>query len=271
MTHNAWSRGSIGPVTPHAEQLVRRVVDLVGAFGERRHRDRLQRTLVDIAVSLEGVDGAAVVQRLEDGRLEVSAFSSEDARHVTQVQLQDPPTGPAAESAATGQPILLHRLDEPDAAAPAFSRAALDAGFGYAYALPLGRRSRILGSVVLYGADSRDLARGERTILESMTEIVAIGLSQRGTLEAADQRVNQLERALATRVLIEQAKGVLLARGDVDLAGAYEILRRQARSRHVHLQDAARDVLARAGVPGALDDLLEQPRSGTADDDVSRS
>ena len=218
---------------------------LIDTFIESRHRDRLSRTLVRLALSVDGVDGAAVVEVPDGHEREVVAFSGEDIRHLTDLQLTDPSGGPAADAVQFGEPALLQRHQ--GGRKWTLLRPFVDElGHHYVYAIPLRRRSETFGGLVLYGRDFRHLDGAGRQLLETLAQIAAIGLAQARAVRAANERADQLEGALTTRAVIEQAKGVLLAQGYPDPGAAFEALRGHARTHRRRLDQVARDVVQRA-------------------------
>src|SRR4029453_7057674 len=89
--------------------------------------------------------------------------------------------------------------------------------------------------------------RGAVGGLEALAELVA-GVVQGGVrLDTSQTEVGQLRHALTSRVLIEQAKGVLVAREGLDPEAAFQLLRRQARSTARPMADVAGEVIAQAG------------------------
>lgn len=230
------------PTVGSTAHVVRQVMTLIDTFVESRRRDRLSRTLVRLALEVDGVDDAAVVEVRDGDELEVMAFSSEDVRHLTGLQLTDPTGGPAVGAVRSGEPALLERHQGGHQWA-LLQPFADELGHQYAYAIPMRRRSETLGSLVLYGRDVRGLDDAGRQLLETLAQIAAIGLAQARAVRAANERADQLKGALTTRAVIEQAKGVLLAQGYPDPDAAFEALRGHARTHRRRLDEVARDVV----------------------------
>ena len=224
---------------------------LVDTFVGSRRRDRLARTLVRLAMEVDGVDGAAVVEVSEDNRPEVVAFSDEDVRHLTDLQITGR-SGPAFDAADAGRSALLEQRGG-DPRWAVLSPLAEELELTYAYAIPLIRRRKTLGGLVLYGRSSPDVDRLDAR-LETLTAVAAVGLLQARMHRAVDERVEQLERALVHRAIIEQAKGVLLAQGHADPEAAFEALRGHARRHRVKLDEVAREVVK--GASGAKQALV---------------
>jgi ANTAR domain len=234
------------PLSPESVDAVRGVLPLVGTSAAPPQGDRLPEVLVGLAVDLVGVREAVVMLLPGGGRPEVAACSSEEVGRLCKPGVVDPQGGPGGEAACTGRAVLLEPPARTRPGHQGFTRAAVDLGFGLVHALPIAFGPVTLGSLVVFGEAALALCRPERRMLAALVEVAAVGLHQQRALQAADDRVGQLERALVSRVVIEQAKGALLARGAADLAGAFRALRVHARSHHLRLEDVAADVVGRA-------------------------
>jgi GAF domain-containing protein len=125
---------------------------------------------------------------------------------------------------------------------------ALEAGFKSAFALPLRLRDTTLGAMNLFHAEQTPMDERDVIVARAFADLATIAvLQQRATAES--QRINeQLSGALTSRIVIEQAKGVISERAGVDLAEAFTRLRRYARDHNQRLSD-----IAHAAVDGSLD------------------
>jgi GAF domain-containing protein len=129
-----------------------------------------------------------------------------------------------------------------------FSATALRAGFASALALPLRLREVTLGALNLLSATRAPMAEADLIVARAFADLAALSIAQhRASTEA--QRLNeQLSAALTSRVVIEQAKGVISERAGVDLAEAFARLRTHARNHNLRRTD-----VARAATEGTLD------------------
>ena len=244
------------PLTAESAEAVRGVLPLVDTSAAAS-RDGLPEVLVGLAVDLVGVEEAVVVLVADRGRVEVAACSSEEVGRLCKPGVVGPQGGPGGEAACTGRAVL---LESPGCIRPGhlgFARAAGELGFGLVHALPLGCGPSTVGSLVVFGVAASALCRPERRMLQALVQVAAAGLHHQQALRSAGDRIGQLEQALGSRVVIEQAKGALLARGAADLAGAFHQLRVHARSHHLRLEDVAREVVGRAAHHGPA--LLPPP------------
>ncbi len=133
---------------------------------------------------------------------------------------------------------------------PSFSAAALDAGFRSAFALPLRLREATLGALNLLSVTNAPIDEADIIVARAFADLAALSIVQhRASAEA--QRLNeQLSEALTSRIVIEQAKGVIAERAGTSLAEAFSRLRAYARCHNRRLTDAAQ-----AAVDGTLDPL----------------
>src|SRR5207344_2254100 len=141
-------------------------------------------------------------------------------------------------------------LDKGSGRWPSFSAAALEAGFQSASALPLRLREATLGALNLFSVTQAPMDEADVMVARAFADLATLSIVQhRASAEA--QRLNeQLSGALTSRVVIEQAKGVISERAGVDLAEALSRLRNYARNSNVRLTD-----VAEAAVGGTLDPL----------------
>jgi len=127
---------------------------------------------------------------------------------------------------------------------PHYAPRALRLGYTLVTALPLRERTRTSGALVLLsGARQSALSPDALTLGQSMADFTAVTLRRAGEADRSRTLTAQLELALTSRVIIEQAKGVLATRWEVTPDEAFTRLRRHARSRQRPLNDVAREVV----------------------------
>jgi GAF domain-containing protein len=162
--------------------------------------------------------------------------------------------GPCLEAFRTGAPVRHENLEAGAGRWPSFSAAAVQAGFRSASALPLRLREVTLGALNLLSVTRAPMAEADVMVARAFADLATLSIVQhRASAEA--QRLNeQLSAALTSRVVIEQAKGVISERAGIDLAEAFARLRTYARSRNQRLTD-----VARAAVDGTLEPAAWAP------------
>jgi GAF domain-containing protein len=209
--------------------------------------------LTDRCVTLLGVSAAGVMLASPSGSLGLVASSSEAMRLLELFELQEQ-EGPCLDAFRSGG-----RVDQEDLRAgsgrwPLFSAAAVRAGFQSAVALPLRLREVTLGDLNLLSTTRAPIGEADVIVARGFADLAALSILQhRASAEA--QRLNeQLSAALTSRIVIEQAKGVISERAGIDLTEAFARLRGYARNANLPLTD-----VARAAVDGTLD-----PRAWTS-------
>lgn len=199
--------------------------------------------LANRCVDTLAVDAAGILLADEHRELQVVGASSDAARLVELFELQDQ-RGPCMECYLTSAPVTVAGLAEQPQRWPEFSSAALNAGFGAVHALPLRLRAQTIGALNLFTVKAGVLGESTIRVAQAMADVATIGLLQAQIITRRDLLASQLQNALQSRVLIEQAKGVLAERLSIGMSQAFEALRRYSRSRHQHLSAVAEAVVA---------------------------
>ena len=202
--------------------------------------------LADRCVSLLGVTAAGVMLASPAGSLGLVASSSETMRLLELFELQAQ-EGPCLDAFRTGERVEHQDLEAESGRWPSFSAAALREGFQSVSALPLRFRDVTLGALNLFSVTQDPMSEADVMVARAFADLATLSIVQHRA--SAEARMNeQLSAALTSRVGIEQAKGVVAARADVDLAEAFSRLRAYARDSNLRLTD-----VAQAAVAGTLD------------------
>jgi hypothetical protein len=151
------------------------------------------------------------------------------------------PSGP-------GEPAGPANLDAGSGRWPSFSAAALQAGFASASALPLRLREVTLGALNLLSVTRAPMDEADVIVARAFADLATLSIVQHRASAQTNSLNEQLSGALTSRIVIEQAKGVICERADVDLAQAFSRLRAYARNSNLRLTD-----VDRAAIDGTLD------------------
>src|SRR5260370_816566 len=170
--------------------------------------------LTERCVQLLGVSAAGLL--LTDGKdaLQVVAASSERTRLLELFQLQTD-QGPCVDCFRTGQPVSVTDLTSA-ARWPRFTTAAAEVGFAAVHALPMRLRTEVIGALTRSDANPGGLEEGKLRIGQALADVATIGLLQQRAIHRRDALTEQLQTALNSRIVIEQAKGVLAERLHLD-------------------------------------------------------
>jgi transcriptional regulator with GAF, ATPase, and Fis domain len=207
----------------------------------------LMYRLVEQSVDLLEVSAAGLLLADGRGRLQVMAASDEQSHMLELFQLQNR-EGPCLECFHTGAQVLSTDISVEIQRWPLFAPAAEAAGFRAVYALPLRLRSETLGCLNLFAPRPTALPASDLRVAQALADVATIALLQERAIRRGEVLAEQLETALNSRVIIEQAKGVLAERGRIGMDAAFRRLRGYARSTNSRLAQ-----IARAVVDGELD------------------
>jgi len=204
-------------------------------------------TLVERSVELLAADAAGLMLANQQGRLEVVAASSEEARVLELFELQSS-QGPCMDCFLSGEPLVNIDVAQMTDRWPLFTAAAALAGYRSAHALPLRLRGQVIGAMNLFAVADVPLTSDDVALGQGMADIATIGLLQQRRALEHDILTEQLQAALNTRIVIEQAKGVLSERAGMSLGESFSLMRNQARRTQQPLT-----VIAYAVLDGTID------------------
>jgi len=198
--------------------------------------------LADRSTRLLPVAAAGVLLADPRGQLRVAAASSDAAGLIELFQIQND-QGPCLDCFRTGQRVTAADLAGPERRWPRFAAAATQAGFSAVHALPMRLRDQVIGALNLFCAQAGPLGQDDLRIGQALADVATIGLLQERNVRRVETLAEQLQAALNSRVVIEQAKGRLAERLDLDMDQAFALLRGHARNTNQRLTDVARHVI----------------------------
>jgi transcriptional regulator with GAF, ATPase, and Fis domain len=189
-----------------------------------------------------GVSAAGVLLTDQRGTLQVVAASTEQTRLLELLQLQTD-QGPCPECFHTGRPIAVADLATATSRWPRFAAQAREIGFASVHALPMRLRTHVIGALNLFGTQPGALDPDTVRLGQALADVATIGLLQARAIHQRDILAEQLQTALNSRVIIEQAKGVIAERRHLDMDQSFTLLRGTARTSNRRLSDLARAVV----------------------------
>lgn len=211
----------------------------------------LAQQLIDSTMSLLPITAAGILLGDLNGELHVFASSSEQTRLLELMQVEAN-VGPCLEAYRTGRPVLVGDLDVAAARWPAFVERAAEYGFRAVTALPLRLRTERVGALNLFRNEVGPMEPADVAVAQALADVATIGILHQRILSRSEEVNQQLQTALNTRLIIEQAKGVLAERGTIDMDQAFNLLRGHARRTNRRLADLARAVVDGADTSAVL-------------------
>lgn len=202
------------------------------------------RTLVDHCVTLLDVTAAGIVLADQFGALQVLASTSEESQHVELLQHRAG-AGPCVDAYRYGKVVTLSDIEAEGDRFPAFQSAALSQGFHSVHAIPMRVRPKTIGALNLFRTDTGSLSVADAKIAQALADLATISILHARNLQEEAVMKEQVARALGSRVLIEQAKGIIAQRDSIDMDEAFKILRAYSREHDQTLHMSAAQIIAR--------------------------
>ena len=204
-------------------------------------REILQR-MGDSCTDLLPVYGVGVLIRSASGGMEVATANTPEgqAAEDLEVELLE---GPCTDCLASGEQLAVPDLEAVADRYPRFVPRALDVGIRAIHAIPLIVRTEQIGSMDVIALEKVDLSANDLATAQLIADVTMSYLANSRAFEEKSKLAEQLQYALDSRVVIEQAKGKLSERRGVTVSAAFEDLRRYARSNQLKLHDVASAVV----------------------------
>lgn len=203
--------------------------------------DFLQQ-LTERAASISGADAAGLLLADHRRTLRYMASSHESAKTLELFSLQHS-EGPCVDCYRTKQPVINADLRHADDRWPHFAPRAIELGFQSVHAFPMRLRDNTIGALNLFSAEEHRFEPGDVRIVQALADVATIAILQERSISRAEALTEQLQGALNSRIIIEQAKGAVAQREGVSIDAAFDLLRERARSTRRRIVDVAAAVL----------------------------
>jgi GAF domain-containing protein len=225
--------------------LVDALRDLASMMAEPTTIEGILQRVGNWCAEILPADGVGVLVRDDDGRLLVATASSPLGQVVEQLE-SDLGDGPCAVALVSGLVVEVPDLEDALDEHPHFAPAALAAGVRGVYGIPMTIRSRSVGALNIISRDRLVLTASELATAQLLADVTMSYTANSRMLEESTELAGHLQRALDSRVVIEQAKGVLSERHGVGIEPAFERMRRHARSNRMPIHQVAEAVTDRS-------------------------
>ena len=217
------------------------------------------QTLTAHTSQLVEVSAAGLLLADERGRLQLMAASDERSEMLELFQVQSE-EGPCQDCFTQGNAVMSADLRQSTDRWPRFAAQAAAAGFRSVHAFPLRLRQEVIGALNLFGTEVGGMRATDIRAVQAIADVATIGLLQERAIHRRDLLAEQLQKALNSRIGIEQAKGALAQIHACSVDEAFELLRTYARRNHLQLSALAYQVTAE---PDAIPDLTRPRPSPT--------
>jgi GAF domain-containing protein len=237
---------------PREALLARTFVELADSLVDDFDVVELLTLLADRCVDVLDIAAAGLMLASPDGDLRVMASSSEAMRVLELFELQAQ-EGPCLDCHRTGRPVLNQDLATVNGRWPRFAPEALAAGFHSVHALPMRLRGTVIGALNLFQLQRGEMRQADVDAAQALADVATIAILSHRAAAGAQVLNEQLNRALNSRIVIEQAKGKIAERTGLTMEQSFSALRAYARSHNLRLEAVAHDLIDGTLTATALD------------------
>ncbi|MBW3619104.1 MAG: GAF and ANTAR domain-containing protein [Actinobacteria bacterium] len=203
--------------------------------------------LVERCGELVGAAAVGVMLSDEYGSLRIASASTEDMRALELLEMQQQ-QGPCYEAYDTGEQVIEADISGAHDRWPDFTPRALDLELRSVHAFPMRLRGQTIGALNVFFHEPGGFDEIDIHTLQALADVATIAIVQERAGRESSVLAGQLQQALDSRVVIEQAKGIL-AGEDEDLNAAFVRLRSYSRDRNLRLRDVAQHVVEHRSLP----------------------
>jgi GAF domain-containing protein len=229
--------------TVSAQQLAKVFVEIADTLVDEFDLLDYMHMLTERVVELTDAAAAGMLLTDQRGRLEFVAGSDENVKLVELFQLQSA-DGPCLEAFNTGEPVVNVHLDEAAARWPRFAPRAAAAGFRSVHAFPMRLRRQVIGALNVFGDTAgSDFEDDDVQVMQALTDAATIGLLQERAISRGEALTEQLQGALNSRIIIEQAKGAIAQALNISVDEAFTAIRDYARRNNRRLTEVAESIV----------------------------
>lgn len=219
----------------------------------------LLQNLVEECTDILDTDAGGLMIADAAGELQLIASTSESADLVEVLQLSAG-AGPCVDCFVSGKRVTVGDIAASGEQWPAFKAAALGQGYRSVHATPLRLRGIVLGTMNLFSSKVGELNEADISVAQALADVATIGILQARTIHDSGILAEQLQRALQSRILIEQAKGAVAQIASISPDHGFAVLRKYARTNNLTLSAVCEGVLDRTlDIAGVGEDTNLKP------------
>lgn len=226
------------------------LIALAGILVAEQSLDKTLRQVLDMACAALGRGDEGGITLLEREGPRTAVATSDAAIRVDNTQYASDEGGPCLEAYRQQQMFRIDSTSE-DQRWPDFSGTAAEAGFQSTLSAPLVVGGDGLGAMNIYRGQPAGFSTADETMISSFASYASVALANARDYWRTQRLAGQLEEAMATRGVIEQAKGVLMASRGCSADQAFQLLVGRSQRGHIKLHDLARDLVETARAQAA--------------------
>jgi GAF domain-containing protein len=225
--------------TVSAQRLARVFVEIADTLVDEFDLIEFLQLLASRTAQLLDASPVGLLLADHQGRLEFMAASDENVKLLELFQVQNQ-EGPCLDAFRTGTPVVNADLQNAADRWPVFAPRAAQAGFRSVHAFPLRLRAQRIGAMNVFSNHiGGRLAESDVEMVQALADIASIGLLQERAISRAELLTEQLQGALNSRIVVEQAKGAVAQSRGVSVSEAFVLIRAYCRSNHLRLGEVA--------------------------------
>jgi GAF domain-containing protein len=205
----------------------------------------LEEALSELTKSVTAVLGlsGSGVTLAEEGQLRFVTAVSEASGELERNQ-EEHQAGPCRDAYESGRVVRVTDVRLESARWPEFSAAATRLVVAGVAGIPMRLADQIIGAVNLYSHEPRQWSDGDVAVAGVLADVATSYVVNASKLRQQEQLSEQLQEALESRVVIEQAKGITAQQNAVTIDAAYQLMRRHARNNNASLRVVAEAIVA---------------------------
>jgi transcriptional regulator with GAF, ATPase, and Fis domain len=242
--HGSAREGGNGEDARRRERLLARAfVRLADTLANEFDIVEFLQSLSADSVEIIGVEAASVMLADTRGGLRLVASSEERMRLLELFEIQCA-QGPCLDAFGTGHAVQASAAESRQRW-PVFAPRASEAGFRVLCAVPMRAHADIIGALNLFRGSDQSFSDADLEIARAMAQVATIALIQERAIRERSLLAEQMQAALRSRIVIEQAKGMLAEHLSTTVDQAFQLLNNYARNHNRRLTEVARDVVDR--------------------------
>jgi GAF domain-containing protein len=198
--------------------------------------------LTESVTAVLGLSGSGVTMA-EEGRLRFVTAVGQASRELEQNQ-EKWQAGPCRDAFDTGEVVRVTDVREESTRWPEFSETATRLNVAGVAGIPMRLADQIIGALNLYSPEPRSWSDADIAVARVLADVATSYVVNASKLRQQEQLSEQLQEALESRVVIEQAKGITAQQHAVSIEQAYQRMRRHARTNNASLRMVAEAIVA---------------------------